>query len=504
MKLVTKHKFEKEGILTDFRGGLNKTKPPFNIEDNQLVDATNWYYDPSTGYITTRPGTKKYSSAATPAASPINGIAKFISGSTVTVVITCEDGNLYKLDGTLAPVLIGALTGSKRPSFAQLDGKLVIASGGVLQTWDGVTLVNTTSPTMDYISQYAVRDVARIIGCGNSTFIDRVWLSGSNGPENWALNATEANAKYIDVGYKSGLDTIGVAVFKGDLFIFKRTIDKSETAIYRAIISGASTTWTCNQLTAYHGTLSEHFLKEGDNELLMMGIFGPSNIRTVDTSSDFPFAASTMAREIAGEIKLFLDSNGFTIYDPIRGVMMYKPSKNSDIFYCQSVYDGQWTYFRYNQNILCGIYVNGKMLFGASNGYVYEYDTSLWQDDEVSYIMSIESKWFNLFEMYEELMKDKELDILGIAAGQLTFRVKNRGVEIFSITRDFSEPWWTWTQVEAVTPANWIEGLTKEIYATIKNNDVVNGDYVNFQISVSSGLCSISQLRARTAATGRN
>jgi len=505
MKVSTKHEREWSGVLTSFQGGLDRSKPPFLMDGENLYDMTNFFYDPKTGYPTTRPPLKKYSASASGSGSPINGIFEMVIGGASTVLLTCEDGKIYYLDVNLDPQLIGSLTGSARPSFDQMNGKAVICSGGVLQTYNGTTLVSTTSPTMSYISSHAKKDIARIIGCGNSTFTDRVYLSGSNDPANWTFNASpESDAKYFDAGYKDGLDSFGLASYMGDVFVFKKVPARGRRATYRAIIIDTSANWSCRPLSSSHTSLSPHFIIEA-GDVYFMDAEGPKRLSAVPSISEFPFAIEPYASNIAGELRTFLSTDGFSIYDQAFGIIMTKPAKNSELFYCMDLQGMRWNYFKFGVNIQSGCFINGKMIFGATDGFLYEYDMTGETNDEGLFYPSIETKWFDIDFMLRNQSKEKYLSIIGITAGSLSFMPKERGEAKyeFAVTKEFGEDWWSWPVVNSITPEQWTESLTKIKFDYLRDNNRVSADQLSFQITVTSGMCALGQLSARIAEVGR-
>jgi hypothetical protein len=505
VKVSRKHSGEWEGIITNFAGGLDKSKPPFLIDDSYLYDATNFFYDPKTGYPSCRKGLKKFTTSAAPGA--INGIYEMVIGGVSTVLATCADGKLYKLDANPAPVLVGTLSGSDRTSFSTMNAKAVICSGGSLQTYDGTTFATTTSPAWRWIADYnkgvAMSGYARILGCGNSTDRDRFGLSKTLDPTGWTYNNTpETDAKYIDVGYKDGAETIAVMPFKGDVFAFKKAQYANKRAIYRAIVRGDSATWTCLPFSGSQSTLSPHFICEV-NDLFFMDKDGPKVLTAVEGFSDYPFAVRPFGQKIAGEIAPFLKADGFSFYDPYMRIMLVKPTINGDTFYAVDPYLDRWTYFRYGKNITAAADCLGKMLLGASDGYIYEYDEALSTDDGVVYPMTLETKWFDFAVTYEQVLKNKYLNVVGITDGSLTMTLKVADSVKYSKQFTFGSAWLDWATVNSILPGDWLESLDKTVSAILRDSDPVTADQFSIQISVTSGRCSIGQLGGRISVTGR-
>jgi hypothetical protein len=483
-------------------GGLNKALPPHAIEDEQLVDATNFYYAPDTGYLTSREGLKRYSTAEV---GPIHGIYDYVNDGVSLPLLVTEDQKLHYLDANLLPNEVGAITGAERPSFGTINNVCAIASGGAIQSYDGAALAAPAGgPSLDFITDLSKRDVARIIGCGNTTYRDRMFACGVNDLTNWA-GATEADAKYIDVGYKDGLDLIGIAQLFSYTMLFKKGPNASHRSIYNANLTGDSSAWSCPRYRRLHSALSPHLIAEIGDGILAVDVEGPKIISPAEQPTDaIPFSISPATRTIAGEIAAAAAEDGFIVIDPVKQIAMVKPSKNSSIFYCMDLIGKRWTYFRFGVNIQCGAYVGGKMLFGAADGYVYEYDSSLSTDNDVSYAMTVESKWFNIFAMFDELVKEKYIDMLGLSDGTGTLTVKVRGALKYSTPFSFTQGWWDWPTVNALTPAEWTEDLEKSPMFTLDNVEVVEGDYMSIALSIANGRVALSHLAARIARTRKN
>lgn len=514
MKVSTKHSKEFAGILTRFLGGLNKTMPPHAIEDEQLIDATNWFYDPATGYLTTREGLKRFSSSAL--AGEVDGVFEYVDavGTIKTLVTTSEaPQKLYYMNGA-EPVFIGNLTGIKRPSFAVINGVCIIASGGRLQAYDGANLKEITvangysadAPVLDFITDASARNAARIVGCGNAAYRDRMNLSGINDGTYWVQNASpDTDAKYIDAGYRDGLALVGIGMFQGDAILFKRTESGSHRALYRAVINGESANWSCPQYRRLHSALSPHLIREVGDGLLFVDTEGPKMLTLAQLpTTDIPYDISPAARPIAGEMAKVASLDGFMIIDPVKMIAMVKPQKNHEFFYCMDFFGKRWTYFRYGVNIQSGAYVGGRMLFGGADGWLYEYDPNVYTDAGTAYTMTAESKWFNIFPLMEELVKEKYVDLVGLSDGSGTITVKVKGALSYSVPFAFTQGWWDWDVVNALAPEEWTEELQKTPIYEIEDTEDVEGDFMSISISISTGRCSLSHLAARIAATRRN
>ena len=504
MIIGSKHQSEWQGILTDWSSGLDRSRPPYLIDDTALFNAINFYYDPVTGYPTTRPGLKKWSAAAMPAG--VIGVFEAIIGGVSTVVAVCEDQKLYAMDGSNTPQPVGSVAGAERPSFQMMNGKLVLCTGGI-QSTDLVTIgakVTDFTYIADFEKGVAMDAYARILGVGDPANLERFGMSKVKDPDNWTYAAApEDDAKRIDIGYLNGCAAVGLAPFMGDVFVFKRSPYSGRREIYRVIMTdAASANWSVRRVTRSASTLSPHFVVEvGD--VFFMDLEGPKRLSRVEGFGDMPYVVDPYGSRIAGELSQYLQPDGFSIYDPVRRLMMVKPTKNSTSFYCVDAYNERWTYFAFGPNIQSGAYCQGKMLFGAADGWIYEYDPASYQDDGAQYSMVLETKWFDLSPLFLNILKNLYLNVVGITGGSLTLSVKVAGQTKMSKVYDFAEAWWSWDLVNSITPEDWTESLTKTLSGYVRDNRPVSADQFSVEVTVTQGLCAIGQLGGRIATTGR-
>jgi hypothetical protein len=508
MQVSTKHAHESE-VFSNFSGGVNRSVPPFLIGQNDLYDATNFYYDTTTGYLMTRPGLKKYSTAALP--GKVIGIYPFVKAGVMTVIAACDDRRLYYLDGNKAPQVIGAvqLSGIGRPSFATMAAKLAVASGGVGQTWDGNLaggLVNNNSAVYQtFLSSFGKKDGPRILAVGDQTNLDRLTLSASKDPTDFDITLlNENNAKYVDSGYLDGSIATAVAVFRGDIFVFKRTPNGEARNVYiLRNMADASAYWSSQPLSGDYGPINPFFLKELFKSLYFVDIEGPKRIDAVLNAADVLYDPNEAGAKIAGNMRPFIAADGFSIYDKAFGLWMIKPTLNSESFYCMDIGQDRWTWIQFAVNITAGEYCGGQMLFGDDQGWIYQYDTASWLDDGKVYPMTAETKWFKNNIKFREMAKEKYLAIVGIQAGQLLFGPKVQGVVKYEKPYNFGATWWDWPTVNALTPEQWNESLTKTVFSLVIDHNVSSGDYLSFYISVQNGLCALASVSANTAIVGK-
>ena len=217
---------ERDMSLVDFSGGLNLSVAPGGMSPNESALLENLV--PSGKCLETRPGLSLWQT--------LGGVADTLHPSGDGFYFT-RGQNLYRLaapgantqtpyDGTS----LGQLSGNKTPSFVDWgDGSgvpdVVIASGGRLQVCRGAT-----PTTLEWISgapnaHLAVARDGRLWCATNLS--DRVTISGIGDYANWQLETveedthTDADAQWVDVGYKENGEILAMQRIGRDLLIFK-------------------------------------------------------------------------------------------------------------------------------------------------------------------------------------------------------------------------------------------------------------------------------------------
>lgn len=148
MRFGSKHKDrEKQFSFSGFEGGLNTDVQATSLAVNQLSQCKNMKYmigkkedGTPTVVLKTRQGTTKISSAALSGGADIVACTYFIKDAHYIVATTTK---VYELDGNLAPVEIGTISGT--PTFTEFNEKLIIHDGSTTKAWNGTTFETLTS-----------------------------------------------------------------------------------------------------------------------------------------------------------------------------------------------------------------------------------------------------------------------------------------------------------------------------------------------------------------------
>ena len=215
-------------------GSLAPTMAPEDLIPGDFVDMTNWIYD-SDGLPMVRGGRRVWNAAAsamgTPATGAVSCLYHFkksqIQRSLQNWLIGSFEGNVYAAaaDGKFGAILTGALLGDDRPSFASLQGNLVMACESPqvtkLYKWTGtgsMEAIEGSSPS-SILATYANRMWA--VDRDDQSllkFSALLWVDA------WGQDPLDPNQSggwlYVNPGDGNRISALS-AGFAGELLIFK-------------------------------------------------------------------------------------------------------------------------------------------------------------------------------------------------------------------------------------------------------------------------------------------
>ena len=249
--------------LKDFTGGLNFTVPPENLKPNELWMAKNVEYDPRTGVLRRRPALRAVFDAGVQ-------IDSLYYSKLLNRFLFTSGQTLYEWDGiSTAPATVGTLSGAKRPKYAVFGNKLLIASGGNLQTYDGVNFTTVTnSPLCDGVLVRSGRVVLWREGS------DRLDFSGIGDETNWNFAGTDGDAQYVEIGYKDGGDIVTVIPLSKDLIVFK-----NNGRVYRLV--GNYPSWAVYEVSRNALAVNRDCAEQVLNDIVFLDIAGLRSLATV-------------------------------------------------------------------------------------------------------------------------------------------------------------------------------------------------------------------------------
>jgi len=398
MKLGTKHNGTRIVHFTDFSGGLNHTLPPEALAENECVVLLNWEYDFSSGVLKTRDGTKKLASLG-------SNIDQLFYAKNLDLLLVSSGTKLYKynFDGTFTE--LGNLSGDKIPVFVEWGNKVLIASGGNLQSTNGSALTTIdTSPVCDYVNvQYG-----RVIVSKQGD--DYLYWSGIGDETNWNFEGTDSDAIKLEVGYKDGGNIIAVKMLSKDVIVFK-----DNRRIYRVV--GVYPNWAVYQVSEDSGLLSRLAAVEVGNLIIFMDRGGMRSLNTVFEYGDIK------VRDIGEKVNRWLKE--FTP-EAVR-IWHVKPKgqawvriKNSEFVYVFHYYNGAWTAFKFPKKCCAVTWIENTVYLALENE-LYRMDSTLTDDDGEDIQARLITKRIHPSRQF--LLKKGKMFYQGISLGTMNLKI---------------------------------------------------------------------------------
>ena len=330
MKLASKHSGVRLLQLSDFTGGINLAVPPEALAPNECQSLVNFEYDYVTGILKTRDGLEKLASLNTE-------IDQLYYAKNLDVLLVSSAGKLYKFNNDNTFTLLGSLSGTKIPIFTEFGNKVLIASGGNLQSYDGISLTTiTTSPLCDYVNvQYG-----RVILSKEGQ--DYLYFSGVGDETNWNFSGTDADALMLQVGYKDGGNILAVKMLNKDIIVFK-----DNNRIYRVV--GAYPGWAVYEITRKAGTLSRLSATEVGNNIAFVDWDGVKSLDTVIEYGDVKVAG--LGEKINVWLKKNLNVPQIRIWHIFKKAQVWVKGQNDKVIYVFHLGSKAWSLFQFYKNV---------------------------------------------------------------------------------------------------------------------------------------------------------
>lgn len=308
--------------MNNFLGGLALDRPAELLDVTELSQADNLHFDVTTGALQTVPGLRPRHQA--------DGEIKSMFWSTLfgrwLFVI---DGKLYA--GTMeandkdysvvswtksvfestesvynlpknSNVLLGELSGATEPGFAEFGRKVCIASGGVLQVWDGVELksVEAKKPESeeDLIFDLIFVWGKRLLGAKSGD--DVLYFSSVGDPEDWNFSSVAGDtpssseedlslAQWAQIGYLDSARIVAMGMIAQDLVVCKRTSDGSPI-VYRLTGRFEDNSLAVQEINRTSDVYNSRCLVQANNDLFYFGSDGFQGFSTVQQYGDIKMA----------------------------------------------------------------------------------------------------------------------------------------------------------------------------------------------------------------------
>jgi len=410
MKIAQKHTNVQKISFTDLSGGLNLSKNGEAIADNELQQAENVEYDFLNGQITTVPGLV----ASATATSLITSMFYFPVNNTF---IYTTSGTMYATNLTTASV-VGALTGGEVPYYELFNDKVIIASGGNLQTWDGTTLtaITVTNPIASAnVVPYICKERA-----GRLVIIDKahdyLFYSGVGDETNWTFDTTASNAKYIEVGYQDGCYITAATFLSSDIVIHKNNAQGTKQRIFK--LNGEYSDWVVTLVAESEGAISRFSSVGALNDVYYLGISGFKSLSTVTEYG------SIKAKDVGKNLNTFFIQNQVTAdarmyHVPVKNQIWIK-LQNDYYIYLYHYTTNAFTIRKFYTGQLNGVVCVNNSIYCAIGTKILNLSTSVYTEDGTSYPSTIKLKRFTSQSDYLVLRAFINGQVLGVGSGVIT------------------------------------------------------------------------------------
>jgi hypothetical protein len=359
-------------------GGVNYALPQNLIPNNDLAGALNFFYDPLTGQPMTRDGVSRYST--TGVGTNPNGL--FFS-SILNKWLVAESGTLYYLDAsTKAYVSIGALNGSAKPHFLDFNSKVLIASGGVIESTNGLTLADVANaPTSYKIMAFG----GRVVSSGDPSNPHRMSLSVTGDETEWSTVAP-ADGKEFEIDLNVGDGITDFNIYAGDIFVFK---GPEQRGIYQLVIpSGDYSTAYVKPISNINSSINWHTSINANNNLYFVDNNGWKSLKGVQNYGDIE--QDPIGAKINGVITPSIDkAQAFLFSNPFYSQIWLKYADVQTLYafhYLMNKGKGAFLPQEFKDlNVCSACYAEDAryLLIGMDDGYIYKLDRTLYTDNGV-------------------------------------------------------------------------------------------------------------------------
>lgn len=399
---------------SDFSGGINTSKPPTDIADNECADILNHQFDKSNGLVT-RFGVSKVNATPSNFNSRITSIFGCCFGSATSATILLTSGSkvyIETIEDTFTDVTGSAtLPNDTFWSWKQFND-LAIGCNGMLSNsgytnpvaFDGVGNIrqlkdgDKNAPGAKYCAVWNNR-----LFLVNTDNPNLVYYSKLGDPENFT-----ADGGIITVDRGDGDYITGLYATKLTLFIFKRT------KIYRIVTGNPNTDdqqWSVDIFTDKTGGVSNYTIQSFLDDAIFLSNDGVINLQASIVQGDFKSDfISRNVPELTNNIKRLSNCNQFASVintenseywvalpsdtsgskNGVVWILDYKRVKEGVLRW--SKFDGLVVGVSYALIPKDGI---NKVYIGSDDGNLYYYDVESTNDNTVTFTKRIITKSFN-------------------------------------------------------------------------------------------------------------
>lgn len=366
-----RHSDAKEKIYSDFRGGgLNLSASERYLTEKEIVGGKNFCYERNSGRLRTLEPLELVLTAA-------GTVTSLFWSLNYGMIFACGT-SLYRIvDGNA--VSLGTLSGTDIPVFCDWgeedDRRLYVASGGVVQWLDGTQLktqtpvpVDAANPSGDKwnsANDVLVREGRLLLA---RTGKDRLKYSGVGDPENWQTQDegtddidvhTDADAQWLDVGYKEGGDIIKILPISRDLVIFR-----SDGSLYRLFSSYPD--WTVIRVASQVDPVNRDAVVTVGNDIMFLDKDrGIRKVSAIQENDDLAVTEEEGQKVNAWLAAHFTEDARLWVL-PDRGEIWVRPNILNDVLCWSERYRG-WTKIDLGATVTAACEADGVIYMALGN-----------------------------------------------------------------------------------------------------------------------------------------
>lgn len=373
--LSSKHNNAQKIFYSSFDGGLNLSVPSESLLRNELKEAVNVEFSPLTGSMQVRGG--------------LVWSGRFDEEIDFVVPVMGRKGFLVRVAGTRKLYYFrwnnilsvsGELLGDGDISIASwVDAEgtdsWLIASGGKLQKFIDKLIPEliTIEGSPEECRQVFVRNGR--VGTVDGT--EGISFSAVGDCESWEdVGNDESSGKWLEVGYKDGMDIDAVIPLSRDLIIFKSpTGEPDKGVIWR--LTGDYPGWQVLEAAHNTGTYNPRSVKAVGNDVFYVTLSGVASLSSVTAYGEVK--TSWPDRKVSTALTHELEDSAELWDVVVKQQLWIQPSRDARYIWVLDYVRGIWTKFEFPLRVIHAVGVDerlyvfiGRDLYEVKDGYTHD------------------------------------------------------------------------------------------------------------------------------------
>ena len=405
-------------IYSNFSGGINVSLPPEQIAENEMQDCLNMVYATNSLKLIGRGGLVNLEKFE----SKITAIHYDISVNKVFVFL--DNKRCYLL--TIGDIItdkkyIGDVTGRGKPKCQFFNGKLFIASGGLLQFYDYKETSTVTTITQSPICDMLFYRFGRlaVVKTGNDK-LQYSAIGDAVSEKAWVENLNdESSAKWLEVGSYDNGDILDVVALSSDLMIFK-----NNGYVYQFTGDNSPNSWVVtNPITSsdmIYGFTQGYSACNIGAEVVYLSERG---MRAISTSQDYGNIAN---QDIGSKFNSLLTNS---LNNPMlfalnrRKTILIQPKANEGKFLCFNYGVNACTILEFGVGISFVCETKDEVLLGGIDGSLYKMSHKALTDDGKDIVYRVHCR--DILSEDELIVKAVDTKLNSSNEGDVAFSTSN-------------------------------------------------------------------------------